>query len=474
MTDNLITHYIDGTWVTEWDGPTNELRNPATGQVTDLVALAQQDEVDAAVSAARHAFESWSQTSVEDRIALFGRIVEQFQARSEELAEAVTKDMGMPIAGSRIAVGAAMLQFTSLIDILPTYEFRKTVADYVIQKDPVGVAALIPPWNYPALQMAEKVAPAIAAGCTVILKPAEITSHAGEVFAKIMEAAGTPAGVFNLLVGKGSTVGTALSQHPGVDMVAFTGSTDVGIQVQKDAADTVKRVSQELGGKSAHIVLPDADLDLAVDTAVQGVMNNSGQTCAAPTRTLVPAALKDEFLSRVTTAVNALTVGDPTTAVNLGSVANEAQWHTVQRYIQIGLDEGATLVSGGLGKPEGVDPDGWFVRPTVFADVSNDMRIAQEEIFGPVMAVITYDTVDEAVQVANDSPYGLAGYVTGADQGEADRVASRIRAGQVVVNSVIPNLFAPFGGYKRSGNGRIWGVAGLEEYLETKALVGTL
>jgi aldehyde dehydrogenase (NAD+) len=220
--------------------------------------------------------------------------------------------------------------------------------------------------------------------------------------------------------------------------------------------------------------LPDANLDLAVDTAVQGVMNNSGQTCAAPTRTLVPASLKDDFLIRVTPAVDALTVGDPTTDVNLGSVANETQWHTVQRYIQIGLDEGATLVAGGLGKPENTNPDGWFARPTVFADVTNDMRIAQEEIFGPVMSVITYDTVDEAVQIANDSPYGLAGYVTGADKAKAEQVASRIRAGQVLVNSVVPNLFAPFGGYKRSGNGRIWGVAGLEEYLETKALVGAL
>ena len=469
----LVTHYIDGHWIRNWDGRVNDLLNPATGEITDHVALGDQREVEAAVAAARRAFETYSQSSIEDRIALFERILAHFHTRAEDMAVAVTKDMGMPIAGSRIATGAAMLQFQAMIDLLPTYPFQSAVGDYLVHKDPIGVAVLIPPWNYPSLQMAEKVAPALAAGCTVILKPAEIVSHSGEVFAEIMDAAGVPAGVFNLLVGKGSVIGTALSKHPDVDMVAFTGSTPVGIQVQKDAADTVKRVSLELGGKSAHIVLPAADLDLAVTTAVQGVMSNSGQTCAAPTRTLVPTTLKDEFLDRVRTAVDELTVGDPLTEVNLGSVANENQWHTVQRYIQIGLDDGATLVAGGLGKP---DParDGWFVRPTVFADVTNDMRIAQEEIFGPVMSVITYENVDDAIAIANDSDYGLAGYVTGTDETQARNVASRIRAGQIVVNSTHPDLTAPFGGYKRSGNGRIWGVAGLEEYLETKALVGTL
>ncbi|CAL8973637.1 Putative aldehyde dehydrogenase [Propionicimonas sp. T2.31MG-18] len=472
-TTDLVTHYINGTWTTDWAGLTNELRNPATGQVTGRVALAGLDEVDRAVAAARAAFETYSHTTIADRVAMFSRIAAEFTRRAEDMAIAVTTDMGIPIAGSRIAVGAAILQFTSMIDTLPGYPFHDVAGDHIIDKDPVGVAALIPPWNYPSLQMAEKVAPALAAGCTVILKPAEIVSHAGEVFAQIMDAAGVPAGVFNLLVGKGSTVGTALSKHPGVDMVAFTGSTDVGIQVQKDAADTVKRVSQELGGKSAHIVLPDADLDLAVTTAVNGVMSNSGQTCAAPTRTLVPAPLLDDFLRRVKSAVDGLTVGDPMKEVDLGPVANQTQWHTVQDYIQIGLDEGATLITGGPGKP---DPtaSGWYVRPTVFADVTNNMRIAREEIFGPVMSVITYTGIDDAIRIANDSEYGLAGYVTGEDTDQAKRVAARIRAGQVVVNAVTPNLFAPFGGYKHSGNGRIWGTAGLEEYLETKAIVGQI
>lgn len=467
----LLTSYIDGAWLTDWSGATNELTNPATEQVTDCVALAGPAEVDAAVAAARRSFAAYSKTTAAERIEILQRISAQLKARAEDLAAAVTLDMGMPLANSRIAVGAAQLQFEAMIELLGSYPFTSERDGIILQKDAIGVVALIPPWNYPALQMAEKVAPALAAGCTMILKPAEITSHAGVVFAEIMDAANLPAGVFNLLVGKGSTVGDALSKHPGIDMVAFTGSTAVGIQVQKDAADTVKRVSLELGGKSAHIVLPDADMDLAVATAVQGVMSNSGQTCAAPTRTFVPASRLDEFLTKAKASVATLTVGDLTADNDLGSVANATQFKTVQKYIQIGLDEGATLEIGGLGKPEGVE-DGLFVRPTIFSGVTNDMRIAQEEIFGPVMSVISYEDIDAAVAEANDSPYGLAGYVTGANPDAARAVAAQIRAGQVVVNSPVPDLHAPFGGYKMSGNGRIWGEHGLEEYLETKALVG--
>lgn len=466
----LLTSYIDGAWLTDWSGATNELTNPATEQVTDCVALAGPAEVDAAVAAARRSFAAYSKTTAAERIEIL-HISAQLKARAEDLAAAVTLDMGMPLANSRIAVGAAQLQFEAMIELLGSYPFTSERDGIILQKDAIGVVALIPPWNYPALQMAEKVAPALAAGCTMILKPAEITSHAGVVFAEIMDAANLPAGVFNLLVGKGSTVGDALSKHPGIDMVAFTGSTAVGIQVQKDAADTVKRVSLELGGKSAHIVLPDADMDLAVATAVQGVMSNSGQTCAAPTRTFVPASRLDEFLTKAKASVATLTVGDLTADNDLGSVANATQFKTVQKYIQIGLDEGATLEIGGLGKPEGVE-DGLFVRPTIFSGVTNDMRIAQEEIFGPVMSVISYEDIDAAVAEANDSPYGLAGYVTGANPDAARAVAAQIRAGQVVVNSPVPDLHAPFGGYKMSGNGRIWGEHGLEEYLETKALVG--
>lgn len=306
----------------------------------------------------------------------------------------------------------------------------------------------------------------------MILKPAEIASQSGAVFAEILHAAGVPPGVFNMVAGKGSVVGTALSRHPDVDMIAFTGSTKVGVQVQQDAAVTIKRVGLELGGKSAHIILPDADLSAAAHAAVSGVMGNSGQTCAAPTRTLVHRPRLAEFLALVQANVAALTVGDPLTEVSMGPVVSKAQWDTVQRYIDIGLHEGATLVSGGPGAPEGLTR-GWFVRPTVFADVTNDMRIAREEIFGPVMSILAYDTVGEAVAIANDSPYGLAAYVHGSTPDQVRDVAVRLQAGQVVLNSTYPDLTAPFGGYKQSGNGRVWGLGSIEEYLETKAIVGT-
>jgi len=358
--------------------------------------------------------------------------------------------------------------------VLADCPFEEATGTHRVRKEPIGVCGLIPPWNYPAMQMAEKVAPALAAGCAVVLKPAELASHAGEVFAEIMHAAGVPRGVFNMVLGRGSVIGTALSTHPDVDMIAFTGSTKVGVQVQRDAAPTVKRVSLELGGKSAHIVLPDADLQAAVAVAVGGVMSNSGQTCAAPTRTLVPRALKDQFTELVRQAVATLTVGDPRSEVNLGPVASDAQWNTVQRYITLGIEEGAELIIGGPGKPDQTD-EGWYVRPTVFADVTNDMRIAREEIFGPVMSLIWYDSIEEAVEIANDSPYGLAAYVQGSDPNQVRDVASRMRAGQVIVNSAYPDLIAPFGGYKQSGNGRIWGnAAALDEYLETKAIVGAI
>ena len=368
-----------------------------------------------------------------------------------------------------MTVQAGAGQFRYLAGALGDYPFSEERGGTRIVKEPIGIAGLIPPWNYPSLQSAEKIAPALAAGCTMILKPG--TPYTNQVLAEILAEAGVPKGVFNLVNGRGSVIGTALSRHPDVDMIAFTGSTGVGIQVQKDAADTVKRVSLELGGKSPHIILPDADFNAAAQGAVAKVMANSGQTCAAPTRTLIPRAHKAELEALIRAAVEATRVGDPLTDVFMGPAANEAQWHTVQRYIQAGINEGATLLTGGLGRPEGLKK-GWFERPTVFTDVTNEMTIAREEVFGPVMSLIAYDDVDEAVAIANDTPYGLAAYVDGGDQALVQSVAGRLRAGQVILNGAQPDLQAPFGGYKQSGNGRIWGLAGLEEYLETKAVVG--
>ncbi|WP_027929180.1 aldehyde dehydrogenase family protein [Amycolatopsis thermoflava] len=469
---DVLRHYIDGAWTEPLGDGTAPITNPATGETSGVLALGTSADVDRAAAAARRAFATYSQTSVTERADLLAAIAAEYERRAEDMALAVTADIGTPLAIARITAQAGVGQFRELAEALPAYPFEEHRGRSTVRKEPIGVCALIPPWNYPALQMTEKVAPALAAGCTMILKPAEIAPYSAQVFAEIIEAAGVPQGVFNMVLGKGSVIGAALSKHPEVDLVSFTGSTSVGVQVQKDAADTVKRVTQELGGKSAHIILPDADLTSAVATAVTGVMTNSGQTCAAPTRTLIPRARRDEIVSMIRTAVDAVTVGDPLTPVAMGPVASEQQWHTVQRYIQAGLDEGATLVTGGLGQPEGAK-GGWFARPTVFADVTNDMTIAREEIFGPVMTLISYDTVEEAVAIANDSPYGLAAYVDGGDPAQVRDVAARLRAGQVALNGAPLDQSAPFGGYKQSGNGRVWGIAGLDECLEIKAVVGS-
>lgn len=465
---DIVHHYIDGDWVASSSDTVQDITNPATRQVIGRLALGSPIDVERAVVAARRAFDSYSKFSVAERIALLDRIADLHDARADEMARAVTADMGAPTQFARLTVAAGAAQFRLLARALANYPFSTDQGATRIIKEPIGVCALIPPWNYPGMQSAEKVAPALAAGCTMILKPG--TPYTGRVLAEILHEAGVPRGVFNLVNGRGSTVGTALSQHPHIDMVAFTGSTTVGIQVQKDAADTVKRVTLELGGKSPHLILPDADFDAAARHAVLGVMSNAGQTCAAPTRTLVPRQHKEEIERHIRAAIEALTVGDPTTTVDIGPVANEAQWVTVQRYIQRGLDEGARLIAGGPGYPNGLE-HGWFVRPTAFGNVRNQMAIAREEIFGPVMSVICYDNIEDAIEIANDSPYGLAAYVDGKDSKEVQRVALQLRAGQVMLNGAQPDINAPFGGFKQSGNGRIWGVAGLEEYLETKAVV---
>lgn len=467
---DILKHYINGDWVSPSGDATQPIVDPATRQVSGRLALGTAEDVERAVAAAREAFITYSKWSVADRVALLNRIADVHETRAEEMARAVTADMGMPTDLARFTVGIGVAQFRLLARALDDYPFVADRGATRIVKEPIGVCGLIPPWNYPSMQSAEKVAPALAAGCTVILKPG--TPYAAQVLAEILHEAGVPRGVFNLVNGRGSVIGTALSQHPDVDMIAFTGSTTVGIQVQKDSAETVKRVTLELGGKSPYIILPDADFATATGHAVASVMSNAGQTCAAPTRLLIPRSRKEEIERYIRITIEALVVGDPTTRVDVGPVANEAQWHTVQRYIDRGLEEGARLICGGPGYPPGLE-QGWFARPTAFGDVHNQMSIAREEIFGPVMTVICYDTVDEAVAIANDSPYGLAAYVEGNDLAQVQQVASQLRAGQVMLNGAWPDIQAPFGGYKQSGNGRIWGLAGLEEYLETKAIVGT-
>ncbi|WP_242123850.1 aldehyde dehydrogenase family protein [Sphingobium sp. Sx8-8] len=470
---DILNHYIDGDWVASTGEGMQDIVDPSTGHVSGRLILGTAEDVERAVAAARRAFPGYARVGVQDRVALLHRIADLHEARVEDMAQAVTADIGMPIAFARMTVAAGAGQFRSLAKALPDYHFALDQGGTRIVREPIGVAGLIPPWNYPALQSAEKIAPALAAGCTMILKPG--TPFTNQVLAEILHEAGVPRGVFNLVNGRGSVIGTALSRHADVDMIAFTGSTGVGIQVQKDAAETVKRVSLELGGKSPHIILPDADFKAAAQGAVAKVMSNSGQTCAAPTRTLIPRARKAELEALILGAAEAIRVGDPLADMFMGPVANEAQWHTVQRYIQSGIDEGATLLCGGPGHPEGRDErcaGGWFVRPTVFTDVGNGMKIAREEIFGPVMSLIAYDSVDEAVAIANDTPFGLAAYVDGGDEALVQSVAGQLRAGQVMLNGANPDLQAPFGGYKQSGNGRIWGLAGLEEYLETKAMVG--
>jgi aldehyde dehydrogenase (NAD+) len=469
---DVLRHYIDGAWTEATDSKTSDIVNPATGETVGQLTLGTQTEIDRAVEAAKRAFTTYSKLSVDERVTLLQAIAAEYERRIEDMAAAVTADIGTPLFLARITAQVSVGVVRELAEELPTYPFEERRKKFTVRKEPIGVCGLIPPWNYPALQLTEKVAPALAAGCTTVLKPAEIAPYSAQVFAEILDAAGVPKGAFNMVLGKGSVVGSALTKHPDVDMVSFTGSTTVGIQVQKDAAETVKRVTQELGGKSAHIILPDADVATAVRQAVMGVMGNSGQTCAAPTRTLIPRSRKDEFIGAIRAAVEAINVGDPLTQVEMGPVASEAQWHTVQRYIRAGIDEGATLVTGGPGQPDEVK-GGWFVRPTVFADVTNNMTIAREEIFGPVMSLIAYDTVDEAVEIANDSPYGLTAYIDGGDPDQVRDVAARVQAGQIALNGAPLDQTAPFGGYKQSGNGRVWGIAGLEECLETKAIVGS-
>ena len=468
-----LQFYINGEWVDPVEPRTLDVENPATEEAFATISLGSSADVDKAVAAAKAAFETFSQTSVEYRADLLDKIMAGMQARMGEMAEAISDEMGAPMWLANAAqVPAGMGHVATMSQILRNYEFEEQRGTTLLRKEPIGVCGFITPWNWPLNQITCKVAPAIAAGCTMVLKPSEISPLNAMIFTEVMHEAGVPPGVFNLVNGDGPSVGAHLSGHPDVDMMSFTGSTRAGILVAQAAAPTVKRVAQELGGKSPNIVLPSADLQKAVGGGVMQMMTNSGQSCNAPSRMFVPREANEEAKAIAQAAAQAVKVQMPREADKgaIGPISNGNQYAKVQDLIQKGIDEGATLLAGGTGRPEGLNR-GYFARPTVFADVTNEMTIAREEIFGPVLVMIPYDSVDEAVEMANDTEYGLAGYVQG-EPAEAAKIANRIRAGQIQVNGQGPDFTAPFGGYKQSGNGREWGEHGFEEFLEVKAVMG--
>ena len=470
---DMLQFYIDGKWVDPVTPKTANVINPATEEVAGRISLGSAEDVDRAVAAASAAFDSYSHTTREDRIALLKRVLEIFSRRHDDVARAIMEEMGAPWKLAKHAQAASGPQhIQAAIDVLRTYEFEETLGTTRVQKEAIGPCALITPWNWPMNQVAVKVAPALAAGCTMVLKPSELAPFDAMIFAEILHEAGVPPGVFNLVNGDGATVGSALSSHPDIAMVSFTGSTRAGIAVAQNAAPTVKRVAQELGGKSANIILDDADLEKAVSRGASACFDNAGQSCNAPTRMLVPRSRLEEAAAIAAKRAEATTPGDPQDeSTRLGPVVSETQWKKIQDLIQKGINEGATLAAGGIGRPAGLEK-GWYVKATVFSDVSNDMSIAREEIFGPVLSIIPYDDEDDAVRIANDTPYGLSGYVTSSDLERARRIAARLRTGMVHINGAPLDALAPFGGYKYSGNGREWGARGLEEFLEVKSIYG--
>jgi aldehyde dehydrogenase (NAD+) len=468
-----LNFYIDGRWVPPATHKTLDVIDPSTEEAIGRISLGSAADVDYAVAAARRAFETYSRTSREDRIALLERVMAAYQARLGDLADTISHEMGAPMwLATAAQAPSGLAHLAQTLELLRAYPFVENKGTTRLLKEPVGVCGFITPWNWPVNQIMCKVAPALAAGCTMVLKPSEIAPLSGIIVAEILDAAGVPAGVFNLVNGDGTTVGAAIASHPGIDMVSFTGSTRAGVQVAKAAADTVKRVAQELGGKSANIILDDADLQRAVQGGVRSCFTNSGQSCNAPTRMLVPRSRHAEAVAIAKAAAESVKVGDPRTeGTTIGPVVSRAQFDKIQGLIEAGIKEGAELVTGGAGRPAGLTR-GYYVRPTVFANVCNEMRIAREEVFGPVLAILPYDNEEEAIRIANDTPYGLSGYVASGDPEHALRVAARLRTGNVHLNGAGPDFAAPFGGYKQSGNGREWGEHGFEEFLEVKAIMG--
>lgn len=464
--------YINGRWI---DPPTiNDFTvvNPATEAPIATISLGCAADMDKAVLAARNAFVSYSETTADARLKLLRNIIELYESKMEEMAQTISLEMGAPITLSRAAqapVGLAHL--STMVKVLEEVKFDELKGSTLMRKEPIGVAGFITPWNWPINQIVCKIAPALAAGCSIVLKPSEMAPLSAYLFAQVLDEAGVPPGVFNLVNGDG-TLGNAMASHPGVDIISFTGSTRVGVSIAVAAAPAVKRVTQELGGKSAHIILDDADLDSSVTQGVSACFRNTGQSCNAPTRMLIPRNLMNAAAAIARQVAESVIVGDPSSeSTTIGPLATKAGFEKVQRLINKGIEEGATLVTGGLGRPEGLT-SGYFVKPTVFTHVCNDMTIAREEIFGPVLCIIPYDDEEDAIRIANDTPYGLSGYVSSNNVESARRVAKRIRSGNVHINGARLDFSGCFGGYKQSGNGREWGEAGLQEFLELKAIFG--
>ncbi|WP_316186738.1 MULTISPECIES: aldehyde dehydrogenase family protein [unclassified Bradyrhizobium] len=469
---NYTRFYIDGDWVEPLGGNAIHVINPANEQPAGLITLGTAADVDRAVKAARTAFASFSRSSRQERIDILSSILNVYAKRHADLGAALTEELGAPTKfAMELQAGVGLAHLQTAINALKNYEFEHPQGPRtVVRREPIGVVGMITPWNWPINQIMVKVVPALATGCTAVHKPSEVAPFTAHVLAEIFHEAGVPKGVYNLVDGDGPTVGAAISAHPGVDMVSFTGSTAAGIDVAKRAADTVKRVHQELGGKSPNIILDDANFATAITENIYRLMLNSGQACHAPTRMLVPQNQMEGAKQIAKQVVASITYGDPKTDVYMGPVVSERQWDRIQRLIKTGIDEGATLVTGGMGRPENMKV-GYYVKPTVFADVENTMAIAREEIFGPVLAIIGYTDVDDAVTIANDTVYGLGAYVQSASIEKARAVADRLQAGMVYINGASEDTEAPFGGYKMSGNGREWGELAFSEFLETKAVI---
>ena len=473
MTTAYNKFYINGEWVEPAGRETIDVMNPATEEAFATISMGTAEDVDAAAKAARAAFPAWSQSSVEERKTVLQKIMAGIQARAGDLAAAITSEMGAPVGLANAAqVPSGLGHFAAVLPVLENYKFQETRGSTLIVKEAAGVCGFITPWNWPLNQIACKVAPALAAGCTIVLKPSEVAPINAYILAEIIDECGLPPGVFNLVNGDGPNVGAAISAHPEVDVVSFTGSTRAGREVARAAADGIKRVTQELGGKSANIILDDtADFGKAVFSGVLNCFGNSGQSCNAPTRMLVPKARMGEAIESAKAAAAKAVVGDPNSeGTSLGPVVSELQFNKINALIEAGIKEGAELIAGGPGRPDGLDK-GYFIKPTVFANVTNDMTIAREEVFGPVLTIIGYEDDADAIAIANDTEYGLSGYISG-EPAHAQQIALQIRTGMVHINGAPLDISAPFGGYKKSGNGREWGLEGFEEYLETKAMMG--